>query len=267
MSFLDIFTKKNSIGSSDFKKADLKKVMPYGDLLGDGAMQMSFTLPVPAGDQAKETAKKYVEKLGFKKVFVAHLEAIGENLSSVVVYARANVAIDYTRVKVSKADFDKMDFDQIHQFAEEKFSKRLTIVGATTGTDAHTMGLDAIMNMKGYLGDYGLERYECFRAYNLRSQVSHEELIKKAVKLHADVILVSKVVTQRDQHLEELKSLAKDLKAESKLSKKLIKIAGGPRLDHTQAAKLGYDAGFGPGTLPSEVASFIVQEYAKRHSR
>lgn len=264
MSLLDIFSKKSGAASLK-KKPSLRQVMPYGDLLNDGAMQLSFTFPVPSGDQAREAAKKYVEKLGFKNVLVAHTESMGENLCYFVVYAQATQTIDYTKVKVPRAHFEKMDYDQIQAYAQKHFKKRLVVVGATTGTDAHTLGLDAIMNMKGYLGDFGLERYDCFHAYNLRSQVSHEELIKKAVQLHADVLLVSKVVTQRDRHLDELKELAKEIKAESRLSKKLITIAGGPRLDHAQAAKLGYDAGFGQGTLPSEVASFIVQEYARRH--
>ena len=31
---------------------DLKKIKPYGDTMNDGKTQLSFTLPVPAGDEA-----------------------------------------------------------------------------------------------------------------------------------------------------------------------------------------------------------------------
>ena len=36
-------------------------------------------------------------------------------------------------------------------------------------------------------------------AYNLGSQVPNEEFIKKALELHADVLLVSQTVTQKDR--------------------------------------------------------------------
>lgn len=267
MSLFDIFTKK-APAKTELKpgQKDSKRVLPYGDILGDGAIQLSFTLPVPASPEAREGAKKYIEKLGLKNVLVAHMEGIGAGLSYFVVYGHAHHTLDFTRIKVPKANFQKMDYDEILSFAREKIRNKLTIVGATTGTDAHTLGLDAIMNMKGYMGDYGLERYPCFKTINLRSQVSHEELLNRAKRLKADVILVSKVVTQRDRHLEELIELGKTLSRDSDLKKSLIKIAGGPRLNHAQAVKLGFDAGFGPGTLPSEVASFIVQEYARRNS-
>jgi beta-lysine 5,6-aminomutase beta subunit len=266
MDLLKIFSKKTtSTGQTHATEAaNPRQLKSYGDLPGDGAMQLSFTLPVEASPEAREAAKKYVEKLGLQNVQVATMEAMGRGLSYFVVYAQAVHSIDFTKVTVPKADFTKMDFEELEEFARKNLPRKLVIVGATTGTDAHTVGLDAIMNMKGYMGDFGLERYACFRAYNLRSQVSHEELIGKAVRLRADVLLVSKVVTQRGKHLEELKELAEQLKKEKGLQKPLLKIVGGPRMTHAQAEKLGYDAGFGPGTLPSEVASFIVQEYLRR---
>jgi len=241
-----------------------KRLMPYGDQRNDGAMQLSFTLPVPFSPEAKEAAKLYVEKLGFHEVHVATAESMGMGFSYFVVFARAKLAMDFTKVKVPKADFEKLELDEVVKFVDEKIKKRLVVVGATTGTDAHTVGLDAIMNMKGYAGDPGLERYPCFKAINLRSQVDNAELIERALEFKADVILVSKLVTQRGQHLTDLKDLLGLLKANKKLNSPLIKVVGGPRMTHAAAVKLGYDAGFGPGTSPSEVASYIVQEYYKK---
>jgi beta-lysine 5,6-aminomutase beta subunit len=232
--------------------------------MGDGAVQLSFTLPVEASPQAREAAKLYAEKLGLHEVHVATMERMGMGFSYFVVYARATHAIDFTKVKVDQAKFETMDFDRVVEFVRDKIGKRLTVIGATTGSDAHTVGIDAIMNMKGYAGDPGFERYPCFRAINLRSQVDNRHLVQKAVEFKADAILVSKLVTQRGQHLEDLKELVQLLKSAKNLPSPLIKIAGGPRLTHAEARKLGFDAGFGPGTRPSEVASFLVQEYAKR---
>ncbi|HNW35390.1 MAG TPA: cobalamin-dependent protein, partial [Candidatus Ozemobacteraceae bacterium] len=120
-----------------------------------------------------------------------------------------------------------------------------------------------IMNMKGYAGHYGLERYEMIEAYNLGSQVTNEEFIKKAVELKADVLLVSQTVTQKNVHLQNLTELVELLEAEG-LREKVVLICGGPRITHEMAKELGYDAGFGPGKYADDVASFAVNDIVRR---
>ena len=39
---------------------------------------------------------------------------------------------------------------------------------------------------------------------------------------------------------------------------RVVALLGGPRIDHKLALELGYDAGFGQGTKPSDVANYIV---------
>ena len=51
----------------DFDKTlDLTKIKPYGDTMNDGKTQLSFTLPVPCGDEAVEAAKQLIRKMGFE---------------------------------------------------------------------------------------------------------------------------------------------------------------------------------------------------------
>ena len=38
------------------KTLDMKSVKPYGDTINDGKTQLSFTLPVPYGEEAVEAA-------------------------------------------------------------------------------------------------------------------------------------------------------------------------------------------------------------------
>ena len=45
---------------------------------------------------------------------------------------------------------------------------------------------------------------------------------------------------------------------------RVLMICGGPRISHELAIELGYDAGFGAGTLPNQVASYIAAELARR---
>ncbi len=242
---------------------NLKRLKPYGDHLGDGAMQFSFTLPVPLSAEAKEAAKIYAEKMGLERVIVANAESIGSGFSFFVVYGYSTHTLDFTRIKVPALALQKLSHEEILKLAE-KIGRKIVIVGATTGSDAHTVGIDAILNRKGYAGDYGLESYPCFKVINLRAQVENQELVQKALELQADAILISKLVTQQDQHLKDLKDFLKLLKQEKKLPSTLIKIAGGPRMTHAIATKLGFDAGFGAGTLPSDVANFVVQKLVKK---
>jgi len=246
-----------------WKNRDLTQVRPYGDTFDDGVIQLSFSLPIPPGEEAAEAARQLVVKMGLHEPSVVHQQDLGEDFTFVVLYAKTRESVDVTKIKVAKVDSPRMSFYEINAFIEEQIGRKITILGACTGTDAHTVGIDAIMNMKGYNGEYGLERYPMIDAYNLGSQVENEEMVAKAIELNADAILVSQVVTQKDVHIPNLAELVELLEAEG-LRDKLVLICGGPRIGHELALELGYDAGFGPGTLAPDVASYVVQEMVKR---
>ncbi|HEU4962697.1 MAG TPA: OAM dimerization domain-containing protein [Bacilli bacterium] len=242
---------------------DLTRVRPYGDTFDDGVVQLSFSLPVPPGEEAAEAARQLAAKMGLVEASVVHQHDLGEDFTFVILYAKTQETVDYTKIKVAKVDSPRMSFYEINDFIKEQFGRKITILGACTGTDAHTVGIDAIMNMKGYNSEYGLERYPMVEAYNLGSQVENDELVAKAIELKADAILVSQVVTQKDVHIPNLAQLIELLEAEG-LRDKMVVVCGGPRLNHELALELGYDAGFGPGTLAPDVASYVVQEMVKR---
>ena len=140
------------------------------------------------------------------------------------------------------------------------------VLGACTGSDAHAVGIDAIMNMKGFAGDYGLERYPAFDARNLGSQVENAALARACQEAAADAVLVSQVVTQRDVHKENARAFLDDL-GKLGIRDRTICILGGPRIDHRLALELGYDAGFGPGTKPSDVANYIVGRVLEKEGK
>lgn len=243
--------------------ADFKRVKPYGDTLNDGMVQLSFTLPVPCGEEAREAARRLAAKMGLEESQVYHMADLGEGFTYFIVYGKCVHTVDYTDIRVPRVEAPVMDFYRINRFIRERIGRKVVVLGACTGTDAHTVGIDAIMNMKGYKGEYGLERYPEIEAHNLGSQVPNELLVAKALELNADALLVSQVVTQKGVHIANLTQLAELVEAEG-LRDRLILICGGPRIHHELALELGYDAGFGPGTLPPQVASFIVQELARR---
>jgi len=244
-------------------KVDLQKVKPYGDTLNDGVVQLSFTLPVPYGEQAREAAKSLVLQMGLEQPVVAHAADLGENFTFFVVYARTSQSVDFTRVKVNKAAETSLSKEEIDQFIAEHFGRKLVVLGACIETDAHTVGIDAIMNMKGYNGHKGLEAFHQIHAVNLGAQVTSEELTAKARTLRADALLVSQVVTQKNIHLTNLTRLVELLEAEE-LREDVVLIVGGPMISHQLAKELGFDAGFGKGTYAEDVMSFVVQELEGR---
>src|SRR5262249_19848894 len=168
--------------------AESQLIRAYGDRRDDGVIQLSFTLPVPLSDKAKEAARLFCTRLGLVDVKVAAAEPAGDNYTFFVVYARADVSLDYGDIDVPEVVFRKLGFDDLNKLIEDRISRRVVVLGACTGSDTHTVGIDAILNMKGYSGDYGLERYPWFEAYNLGSQVPNEDLIRKAEERKADAI-------------------------------------------------------------------------------
>lgn len=248
---------------ANIQKVDLTRVKPYGDALNDGMVQLSLTLPVPAGEEASEAARQLARKMGFEEAQVVYSKDLGVGYTYFVLYGKTVHTIDYTKIEVPKVDIVSMDMEEVEEYIEENIKRDVVIVGACTGTDAHTVGIDAIMDMKGYAGHFGLERYDGIEAHNLGSQVLNEELVAKAIELDADAILVSQVVTQRDVHIPNLSELVELLEAEG-LRDKIVLVCGGPRISHELAQELGYDAGFGSGSFAKDVATFIVTELVNR---
>jgi beta-lysine 5,6-aminomutase beta subunit len=244
-------------------KVDLTKVRPYGDTMDDGMIQLGFTLPVPDGDEAVEAAKQLVKKMGVNEPNVVHHADLGVGYTYFVVYGKCQHTVDYSKIEVPKIDVEVMSKEQVERYIKDNIKRKIVIVGACTGTDAHTVGIDAIMNMKGYNHHFGLERYEGIEAINMGSQVPNEDLIAKAIETNADAILVSQVVTQKDVHIPNLTQLVELLEAEG-IRDKVILVCGGPRISHELAKELGYDAGFGSGSYAEDVASFVVTEIVNR---
>ncbi|MCL2167604.1 MAG: cobalamin-dependent protein [Lentimicrobiaceae bacterium] len=249
------------VGNFD-KTLDLTKVKPYGDTMNDGKMQLSFTLPVPTGEEAVETAKQLIKKLGFENPQVVFYKELNPGFTFFNCYGNCTQSVDFTTIHVPKVESSKMDIHETDEFIRQHIGRKIVVIGASTGTDAHTVGIDAIINMKGYAGHYGLERYEMIDAYNLGSQIPNDEFIAKAIELKADVLLVSQTVTQKDVHIGNLVELIEMLEAEN-LRDKLLVICGGPRISHELARELGYDAGFGMNSYADDVASFIATQIAK----
>jgi len=240
-----------------------KFVKPYGDTRNDGKVQLSFTLPVEWSEAADEAARQLAAKMGFSDVQVVDGRRIASGFSFFVLYASTAQAVDVEGIAAVPARAHAMSMDEIDAFVAERIGRKIRVAGACIGTDAHTVGIDAILNMKGYKGDYGLERYRMIEAFNLGSQVAVEDLVRFTQERAIDALLASQVVTQKGSDIKNFTALGELLEAEG-LRDRVVLICGGPRVTNRLASELGYDAGFGRGTLPSEVASFIAVTLAQR---
>jgi beta-lysine 5,6-aminomutase beta subunit len=245
------------------RKLDLTQVKPYADHLGDGLMQLSFTLPVPHGLAARRAAQELAAKMGLRHPEVVHYQSLTPGYTFFVMFGECTHTVDYSTLSEDGFELEYMTEEEIEAFAREHIRRPIVVVGASTGTDTHSVGIDAMLNLKGFHGHHGLEGYKAFHAHNLGSQVPNSVLVAKAIDLGADAILVSQTVTQQNLHIANLTELVEIVEAEG-ARKRLILTCGGPRVSNELAKELGYDAGFSKGTYPHHVASFIVRELAAR---
>jgi beta-lysine 5,6-aminomutase beta subunit len=240
-------------------------IRPYGDTTGDGRVQLSFTLPVPFGTErdralAEGAALQLAAKMGLDPAMVVHAKGMGPAFTFFILYGRVGHVVDLSQVTVAEREFPVLSAAEINLRIRTVLGREMVVLGACVGTDAHTVGIDAILNVKGHAGEKGLEYYREMRVVNMGAQVDVADLVARARAEHADAVLVSQVVTQRDAHLAGARALAGAFGADG--GPRPLLVVGGPRFDPTMTAELGVDKIFGRGTTPREVASYLVHALA-----
>ncbi len=240
------------------KLGDTRIVRPYGDTTGDGMVQLSFTLPVPYGKHAEGAAAQLAAKMGLDPAMVVHARPLGPDFTFFVVYGQVNHLVDLAKVRAVERDYPLLSPKDANLAIRRGLRRRLVVVGGCIGTDAHTVGIDAILNVKGFAGEKGLEYYREIRVVNLGAQVSVPQLVARAGEERADAVLVSQVVTQRDAHVLNTKEMSAAFREAYPPGRRPLLVVGGPRFHETMAADLGVDRVFSRGTTPAEVASFLV---------
>lgn len=242
-----------------------ERIRPYGDTLGDGMVQLSFTLPVPHGAAAEGAAAALAAKMGISPATVVHSAPVGPDFTFLIVYGALTHSIDLDEVRVVERDYPLLTPAEVNSQVRAALRRKLVVVGACVGSDAHTVGIDAILNVKGVAGHKGLEYYRELRVINLGAQVEVADLVRRATLEQADAVLISQVVTQREAHLQGIRQTARAFRETMGANRPLL-VAGGPRFDPMMAAELGMDRVFGRGTTPGEVASYLVHALAMRNA-
>ena len=233
-------------------------VRPYGDTTGDGMVQLSFTLPLPHDKRAEGAAAQLARTMGMDPAMVVHAKAMGPDFTFFVVYGPVAHLVDTSKVVVVEREYPLLTAKEVNSAIRLGLSRPLVVVGACIGSDAHTVGIDAILNIKGFAGEKGLEYYGEITVANLGAQVTVPELVARSRAVVADAVLVSQVVTQRDAHLYNTREMSAAFNEAYPAGRRPLLVVGGPRFDETRTAELGVDRIFGKGTTPGEVASYLV---------
>ncbi len=240
------------------RKLTPKIVRPYGDTTGDGMLQLSFTLPLPHDKRAEGAALQLARKMGLDPALVVHAKPIGPDFTFFVVYGSTSHLVNLDEVTVQEREFPLLAAKEVNQAIRSRLRRKLVVVGACIGTDAHTVGIDAILNIKGFAGEKGLEYYREMHVVNLGAQVLVPDLVARAKAERADAVLVSQVVTQRDAHIHNTTQMSAAFREAFPAGRVPLLVAGGPRFEEGSAGQLGVDRIFGRGTTPGEVASYLV---------
>ena len=85
-------------------------IRPYGDTTGDGRVQVSFTLPVPFGDEAERAraegaALQLAGKMGLDPAMVVHAKGMGPDFTFFIVYGRVSHLVDLSAITVAEREF------------------------------------------------------------------------------------------------------------------------------------------------------------------
>lgn len=233
-------------------------IRPYGDTTGDGMVQLSFTLPIPHDKRAEGAALQLANRMGMDPAMLVHAKQMGDGFTFFVVYGKVAHLVDTDKVQVVERDYPLLSAKEVNAAIKRGLRRRLNVVGACIGTDAHTVGIDAILNIKGFAGEKGLEYYSEMSVTNMGAQVSVPDLVETAREKKADAVLVSQVVTQRDAHLQNTRAMSAAFREALPAGRRPLLIVGGPRFDELMTGELGVDRIFSRGTTPREVASYLV---------
>ena len=155
-------------------------IRPYGDATGDGLVQTSFTLPIPHDKLAEGAALQLAHTMGLEPAMVVHAKSMGPDFTFFVVYGRCTHSGRPLEGASGGAGVPLLSPKEVSSAVRRALRRPLVVIGACIGTDAHTVGIDAILNIKGWAGEKGLEAYSDLEVHNLGAQVSVPDLVERA---------------------------------------------------------------------------------------
>lgn len=188
---------------------------PYGHHLGDGIVQVCFTLPVGASPRASEAALAYAEKMGLKNCRVTWMEAIGPHFTYFIIYGAAEPTLDWDQTAAQEkvpcllAD----TAEELDRRFREQLGRRVSVLAYVHDSTAEAIEFEALLSWQGIAGEIGLEGYSTFYVHRQRERSDVETLLEKARSVKADILLLHAEaaalpeLAQLDRRLQEAREL------------------------------------------------------------
>ena len=148
---------------------------------------------------------------------------------------------------MAERDFPLLSAKEVNAAIKQRLRRKLAVVGACIGTDAHTVGIDAILNVKGIAGEKGLEYY---RELQVRQPGRPGQRAgaggARPGPRRPTRCWCSQVVTQRDAHLHNTREMSAAFREAFPAGRRPLLVVGGPALRRADDRR----AGRGPDLRP-----------------
>ena len=98
-------------------------IRPYGDMTGDGMVQVSFTLPIPHDKKAEGAALQLAAKMGLDPAMLVHAQQIGTGHTFFVVYGSVRHLVELSKVQVVERDFPLRGAKEINTLIRQQIGR------------------------------------------------------------------------------------------------------------------------------------------------
>ena len=221
-------------------------------------VQVSFTLPMPHDKRAEGAALQLAAQDGHRAGDRRARQADRRRLHLLRRLRLGEAPRRPPAVEVVEREFPLLSGKEINRAIKRRLRRKLVVVGACIGTDAHTVGIDAILNIKGFAGEKGLEYYREIKVVNLGAQVLVPELVEQRPggegRRRAGQPGRHPARRAPPQHDGDVGRVPRGVPGRPGAAARRRRAA----LRGGLAGALGVDRIFGRGTTPGEVASYLV---------
>ena len=183
---------------------------------------------------------------------------MGPDFTFFVVYGSVSHLVDLREVTVVEREYPLLTAKEVNLAIKRQLRRKLVVVGACIGTDAHTVGIDAILNIKGFAGRRAWSTTARSGWSTSARRSSSPSSSRRPAAERADAVLVSQVVTQKDAHIHNTTADVRRVPRGLPRGPGADPHGRRSALRGGSAAALGVDRIFGRGTTPGEVASYLV---------
>ncbi len=187
---------------------------------------------------------------------------MGPDFTFFVVYGSVHHLVDLRQVEVVEREFPLLSPKEVNSAIKSRLRRKLVVVGACIGTDAHTVGIDAILNIKGFAGEKGWSTTARSRSSTSAPRCSCRSSSPGPAPRRPTRSWSARW-SQKDAHVHNTTTMSAAFREAYPAGKVPLLVVGGPRFEEGSAHRLGVDRIFGrAATTPGEVASYLVHALA-----